>query len=151
MSKIFKNVPQEIENDILNLSNDNITVAYRAVPNPNNLRPTDFYPTFIDDLIKRNIEETKQKGNMACVIASQSKSNNVSRYSLSLLNNRDVAFNKFFRRQNKKYHGLAKGFCDNNKGVSHLDNDSHVSFYLYDYENCDKNPYNDFEIIEQYE
>lgn len=146
MAGIFKNIPEEIEKQILVLSEDDVLVAYRAVPNGNFLSPEDFYPTFAGSFTN----DMKSKGTMAQVIASQT-SNDISYFSLSLSLNKDVIIEKFMRRKNKRYKAIAKGFCDKNKGLPHIDNSSHVSFYLFDYENKFKNPYNDFVIDEIYE
>lgn len=150
MSEIFKNVPQDIEEQILKLPCDNIDVAYRAVIFTDPLSPNDFRPSFDEGVIIENIKGMKQKGEMAETIALQSKCFGISQYSVSLSENFEAIKHAFFKNK-KYYNGVAKGFCNKNKGIAHSDRGSHISFYLYDYENPDLNPYNDFTIFWKYE
>lgn len=142
MSKIFLNIPESIEDKIMELEVEEFSSVYRAIRHLGEFRPEDFYPYFDDPYKKSNNESMSSKGGMANIIASQG--GDIGMYSLSLFVNKKAIKDVFWRRHKRDFPVIAIGHTDSNKGLAHLDNDSHVSYYLFDYKNEQKNPYKDF-------
>lgn len=145
MSRIFLNVPDRIEDIINGYEYEQFDCVYRAIRHSGDPIPKDFYPTFDDDEQKAEIEAAMSKGDMAFVIARQKElENNPSYYSVSLAISKDSLKDKFWRRKKTRYPSIVVGHTDPHKGKAHMEDDAHVSYFIFDYKDVDKNPYNDF-------
>lgn len=145
MSKIFLNIPDNIEEIINGYEYEQFDCVFRAVRHKGNPIPKDFYPTFDDDEQKAEIESALAKGGMAYAVASQKElENDPSYYSVSLTISKDAIKNKFWRRKKTRYPSIVSGHTNPHKGKAHMDDDIHISYFLFDYKDVNKNPYNDF-------
>lgn len=145
MSKIFLNIPDNIE-DIINCYEvEQFDCVYRAVRHKGKPVPKDFYPTFDDDEQKAEIEAALLKGGMANAVASQKDlEDKPSYYAVSLSISKEYLKDKFWRRKKTRYPSILCGHTDSAKGKAHMDDEVHVSYFLFNYEDVDCNPYNDF-------
>lgn len=156
MSKSFKNVPDEIAEEISKKVHESFAAVYRAIGHVGALEPEDFYPTFADEKNKRLAEKHRKKGGMANVIASQRIAVTIETSSVSLCPTFEIAEKRvknlyWFSSEAKKNHpgiAVAVGATNEARGVSVQDNPSHISYYLYDYE--ENNPCVDFQVLEEY-
>ena len=145
MSKVFLNIPDNIEETILQCESEQFTTVYRAITHTGILTPRDFYPTFDDYFQKERILIAKTKGGMAEIVASQKDyTNKLDYYAVSLSTSKQSLKDKFWRRKKIIYPMIAVGHTDKDKGVSYLNGENHVSYYLFDYEDVKKNPFKDF-------
>lgn len=146
MSKVFLNIPDDIEEIINEYDEEQFFYVYRAIRHRGPLVPKDFYPTFDDVYQKESIEAARNKGGMARIVAEQAELEmDPSYFAVSLSTSKNYVKYKFWRRKKEEYPIIAVGHTDKTKGKAHLDNDNHVSYYLFDYQDKKKNPYNDFE------
>lgn len=116
--------------------------VYRAIRHTGDFIPEDFYPTFDDPYKKDKIESMALKGGMADIVTSHRSKTNF--YSLSLFIDKRSVKDIFWRRHKRDFPVIAIGHTDSAKGIAHLDDVSHVSYYLFDYKDENLNPYRDF-------
>ena len=141
MSKIFLNIPKNFVDIINSYIPEQFDNVYRLITHEGPFLPTDFYPTFVDDLQLERIRRAKEKGGPANVVASQTSENDVTFYSVSLIT--DINFAKRVKKRHPNtFPVIACGSTSELKGIANQDKSFHVSYYLYDYINL--NPYTDF-------
>ena len=145
MSRIFLNIPDNIENIINDYEEEQFFHVYHAITHLGDPFPIDFYPTFADEQQMKRIRSALNKGGMARVVVQQANNEMSPKYyGVSLFISKEALANRFWRRNKDRYPGVVVGNTDLNKGKAHLDDDSHVSYYLFNYEDESKNPYKDF-------
>lgn len=151
MSSSFKEIPEDIAKAISSYPPEDHKPVYRAIRHSGPLEAKDFYPSFVDEKQQERRLQMSRKGGMANVISKQikPKKEDIEYYGLSLFTSLDMAKNKFQSspKFKKLFPCIAVGKTCREKGVAHKDDDCHVSYYLYDYEN--NNPFVDFEILEE--
>ena len=140
MSKIFLNIPDDIEEIIKSFEPESFNKVFRMISHTGPFKPTDFYPTFADSKQKERVEKARLKGGPANVVVSMK----TSEYGVSLSINKALLKHKF-KSHRDEYPVIASGKTDSNKGVAHLDKEEHVSYYLFNYLDETMNPYTDFE------
>ena len=150
MSKnTFFNVPDDIVAKIEALDLHYSSNCFRALYQKGNPRPSDFLPTFVDENQKRIRESRAQCGNMAKEVVSMHKATKVGDYAVSLGLSLEDVKKKFWKNESykKDYPAIARGSTEPKRGISVKDNESHISYFLYDYLN--NNPSSDFVTIEE--
>ena len=147
MSKIFLNIPDSVEEAISELDVEEFFAVYRAIRHTGDFVPEDFYPSFDDPYQKEKIQLTSLKGGMADIVTSHRSKTNF--YSMSLFIDKRTVKDIFWRRHRRDFPVIAIGHTDSAKGIAHLDDASHVSYYLFDYKDENLNPYRDFKEDER--
>ena len=145
MSKVFLNIPEEFEKIISCYEQESFDCVYRAIRHKGDLIPEDFYPTFADEKQRESSRNFAKKGGMTRTIIEQyEKKNEIGDYAVSLFTDRECIEKMFQRRNKDRFPVIAVGHTDIDKGKAHLDGNEHVSYFLFDYQNEEKNPYKDF-------
>lgn len=125
--------------------------AFRFLYHKGQPLKTDFIPTFMDEHQQKIREKRRQCGKMASVVVNQHKERKykLSDFSVSLFLNIEKGKEILWKDDSlkKDYPAIALGFTCSGKGYSVVDNQTHLSYYLFDYVN--NNPYNDFSTIEE--
>ena len=126
--EVFKDIPKECRPDLA--INDEFQEVFRGTSNISVLDKTDFLPTFVEYRNQKKLWKNQF--------------NNSSYYSVSLFTSLDKLKEK--TKMIKRIKSYSKGFTTIKRGISILNSDSHIDYFLYDYDN--NNPYLDFVIIE---
>lgn len=145
----FLNVPDDIVAKIEEQPQSNFEVTFRLLYHKGLPEASDFLPTFVDEKQREIREKRKNCGTMANIVVSHHKKPNVKDYGVSLSLSLDDAKKKFWKNaaSKKDYPAIAQGPTNPSKGYSVKDNETHVSYYLYDY--VDNNPFEEFCTIEE--
>lgn len=149
---LFKNIPEEIEEQILSIcdQDEEFLRVVRFIDHNSEPTKSDFLPSFVDPKSRLCRESMAGKGEMAKILSSQSQNEKLTMndccVSLRLPTTR-TDFTNEFKKMRRHFPYIALGKTSKEKGCAYNNTGSHVMYFLKDYD--ENNPYSDFGIIEE--
>lgn len=147
----YRDIPEEIEKQLEELQALDYETYYRAIRHTGSFKPTDFYPSHLDEESRLSKMTMNQKGGFCSFVANLPVNEmKPDDYSLSLFCSKKRILNKFSKHRDV-FPIIAEGAIKKEKGdVFHLPNQSdkyHCSCYMFDY--VENNPYTEFKQTDE--